>query len=209
MKAYRNYCLLCTVEISPEIVFTDDIPPSPLSPHIHQPAKLPAWESTALFSIRTHQVSLNRWIKPNPSLVYYLFSARNWTLENALALISMLETNVKESLFPCLISTQPPSKSGSCLGAIAKKTTKAETPGAKCVLLVWICPGWTPAGHPGVPQLSSQWLFSEGGRQSGQRHDFVPPLQQGKSTQKVRGALLRIGSSPIFWWHLSKQLPIH
>lgn len=141
MKAYRNYCLLCTVEISPEKVFTDDIPPSPLSPHIHQPAKLPAWESTALFSIRTHQVSLNRWIKPNPSLVYYLFSARNWTLENALALIPMLETNVKEALFPCLISTQPPSKSGSCLGAITKKTTKAETPGAKCVLLVWICPG--------------------------------------------------------------------
>lgn len=50
-------------------------------------------------------------------------------------------TEVKESLFPCLISTQPPSKSGSCLGAITKQTTEAERPGPKCVLLVWICPG--------------------------------------------------------------------
>lgn len=70
-------------------------------------------------------------------------------------------TEVKESLFLCFILTQPPPKSASCLGAITKQATKAERPEAKCVLLVGpVQDQGTPAGHPGVPQLSSQWIFS-------------------------------------------------
>ena len=45
---------------------------------------------------------------------------------------------------------------------------------------------WTPTGHPAVPQLSSQWIFSKGGHRSGQRHDSTSPLWWGKAHQGQR-----------------------
>lgn len=153
---------------------TDDIPPSPLSAHIHRPAKLLAWAPTAPVSLRTHQVSLNRWIKPNPRLVYYLSQEPNpgkfpWS--------NLYVTEVEESLFPCLIPTQSPTKRERYLGAITKQTTKAERRGASmCCWHRFVQDGSSPAGHPGVPHLSSQWIFSKGGHQPGQKHESVSPF---------------------------------
>lgn len=129
---------------------------------------------TAPVSIRTHQVSLNRWIKPSPRLVYYLSQEPNpgkfpWS--------NLYVTEVEESLFPCLTPTQPPTKCGRYLGAITKQTTKAERPGASMCCWRGFVQDWSsPAGHPGFPHLSSQWIFSKGGHQPGQKHESVSPF---------------------------------
>lgn len=106
---------------------------------MQQPAKLLAWAPTTL-SIRTCQISLNWWGKPDPSLHYYFFFARNQTLK-----------------MPWVLSLQD-------------RSWRVFVPLAR----------FDPNSFWKLPRC----------------HD-----QGNKSWEtKARGELLRVESSPVFWW---------